>query len=132
MAKSPERQFFKACYEVALAILPNATYDHKPLKDVAYPFIEFGEVYLTPRATKSAILGQVSLTIHVFADKGRRVDVSDTLDKLFSGIRSIRLTESLLWHINLNDCHTRVIQDTSTNDVLYHGILEITADFFGN
>ena len=127
--KQPDQQFYDACFRLCLNNHYD-TYPIKPLEDVSYPFVEFGEALLIPRATKTAILGSVSLTLHVWGEGGKRKQISDIVNNLLMDIRGIKTTESLRWLVPLNQCNLQILQDTSTGTALWHGVLDITAQFY--
>lgn len=127
--KQPDQQFYDACFQLCLNNHYD-TYPYKPLEDVPYPFIEVGEAILIPRATKTAILGSVSLTLHVWGEGGKRKQVSDIVNNLLMEIKGIKTTESLRWLIPLNQCNLQILQDTSTGTALWHGVLDVTAQFY--
>ena len=129
MIKQPDQQFYDACYQKSLDNHYN-TYPIKPLEDIPYPFVEFGEVLLIPRATKTAILGIVSLTLHVWGEGSKRKQVSDIANNLLMELKGIKTTDTLRWLVPLNQCNLQILQDTSTGTALWHGILDVTAQFY--
>jgi hypothetical protein len=129
--KQPDQQFFDKCYMLATKhVSESSVYIQKPLQDVPYPFIEMGAAILIPRATKTAILGSVSLTMHVWGNGDDRIEISDIINNLLMDIKGIRSTESLRWLVPLNQCNIQLLQDTSTGTNLWHGVLDVTAQFY--
>lgn len=129
MMKQPDQQFYDACFQICL----NSGYDtypYKPLDDVPYPFVEVSEAILIPRATKTAILGNVSLTLHIWGEGAKRKQISDAANSLLMEIKEIKSTNSLRWLVLLDQCNIQLIQDTSTGTILWHGILDVTAKFY--
>lgn len=129
MIKQPDQQFYDACYQVCLNN-KYSTYPNKPLQDVPYPFVEVGEALLIPRATKTAVLGIVSLTLHVWGEGSKRKQVSDIVNNLLMEIKGIKTTDTLRWLVPLNQCNLQILQDTSTGTALWHGVLDVTAQFY--
>lgn len=129
MIKQPDQQFYDACFQICLDNDYNA-YPHKPLEDVSYPFVELGEAILIPRATKTAILGSVSLVLHVWGEGTKRKQVSDIVNNLLMDIKEIKATGSLRWLVPLDQCNIQLIQDTSIGTALWHGVLDVAAKFY--
>lgn len=129
MIKQPDQQFYDACFQKCLDN-NYSTYPYKPLNDIPYPFIEVGDALLIPKATKSALLGSVSLTLHIWCEGAKRRQASDIINTLLIAIKEIRNTETLRWLIPVNQCNMQIMQDTSTGTVLWHGVLEVTAQFY--
>ena len=129
--KQPDQQFYDACFRLAQRHVPEGSvYPNKPLEDAPYPFVEIGEALLIPRATKTAILGSVSLTLHVWGSSDNRIEISDIVNNLLMDIKGVKSTESLRWLVPLNQCNIQLLQDTSTGTNLLHGVLDVTAQFY--
>ena len=101
-------------------------YPFLPKDNVSYPFIVLGEVSLKPKATKSFSLGEASIFIHVWTNKESRKECESICQKISFACHEF--TEPHVW--TLLDGSTRVLADNSTNDTLWHGILDLTYKFY--
>lgn len=101
-------------------------YPFLPDEKAPYPFVVVGETSLNPKPTKSFSLGEVSVVVHVWARKDSRKECAKIMDDVFKDIRIFRSP-----HVRtLLDCSRRILADNSTNDVLRHGVLDLTYKFY--
>lgn len=99
-----------------------------PPEDTPYPFVYLGEVQQTDDANKTAVFGNVSVTIHVWHNNPKqRGTVSDMQLKIKKACRSIDHTPNFTWSVvHLSQ---RVITDTTTDAPLLHGVLDVEFKF---
>ena len=93
-------------------------YTYKQMNDVGYPFIEMSNMDTDRTVTKSGSLQTVNLSIDIWglAEKRReltniKASVIDILTKNFQ--------------VKESEIEDRILTDTSTTDVLLHGILVV-------
>lgn len=101
-------------------------YPFLPKEGTAYPFVVLGEVDLKPKATKSFSLGQSSIFIHIWTKKESRKECETMCQKI--GLACHKFTSPHIWI--LLDGSTRVLADNSTNETLWHGVLNLTYKFY--
>lgn len=93
-------------------------YPYKQMNDVGYPFIEMMNIETDRLSTKSGSLQTISLTIDIWGLASERKEVttikSMVLDLL---INNFQVKEA--------EIEDRVLPDTSTTDILLHGILVV-------
>lgn len=102
-------------------------YPFLPPEDVSYPFIVMGVTRTLPRATKSFLVGRVRLDVHVWGIVENRKWVSDTLGEIREISGQINQIDTREWL--LVSSVSEIVRDNSTNQVLYHGILELEYKF---
>ena len=99
-----------------------------PPEDTPYPFIYLADSQQTDTQTKSAVMGNVYQTIHVWHDNPRqRGTVSQMLLDIKKVCYKLEHTESFAWMImNMNQ---RILPDNTTKTPLLHGLLEVEFKF---
>ena len=97
-----------------------------PKEGTSYPFVVLGEAELRPKMTKSFSIGEVSIFIHVWTKKESRKECEQMCHKIANSCH--KFTSPHLWV--LLDGSTRVLADNSTNETLWHGILNLTYKFY--
>lgn len=102
-------------------------YTSLPSEDVVYPFVVMGLTRTLPRATKTRLIGDVRMDIHVWNVIDDRLWVSETIGAIRSICGQIRQTEGRQWFLKTSP--SDIVKDTSTDEVLYHGILELQFRF---
>lgn len=99
-----------------------------PLDDTPYPFVYLADCTESDQATKSEIVGEVSLTVKVWHDNPRqRGMVSSILADVKKICQSIEHTECYAW--NMQRPTQRILPDTTTKQPLLMGILEVGFKF---
>ncbi|MED4083871.1 hypothetical protein P4637_03205 [Halalkalibacterium halodurans] len=124
--KSPQQVIFDAVYAASLR-LGYATYDYLPAKDTAYPFVYVGEQFDQDLQTKTNIYGRVQQTVHIYHNYRRRRELTAMMDALKVEFRSLKESEG--FYITCRNINAQTIIDTSTPDVLLHGIIEVEFQF---
>ena len=96
-----------------------------PPEGTAYPFVYMGDCQQTDRNTKSAVIGNVYLTIHVWSnDPRQRGTLSGMMFEIKKICRALEITPSYSWDVM--DCQSQIIPDDTTKIPLMHGIINIT------
>lgn len=99
-----------------------------PPEDTPYPFVYLGEVQQTDDANKTAVFGNVSVTIHVWHNNPKqRGTVSDMQLKIKKACRSMNHTPNFAWSVR--NISQRIITDTTTAAPLLHGVLDVEFKF---
>lgn len=99
-----------------------------PPKDTPYPFIYLADSRQSDRKTKTAVIGSVYQTIHVWHNNPRQ---RGTVSKILLDIKKIcydlEHTASSPWMVvNINQ---RILPDDTTKTPLLHGLLEVEFKF---
>lgn len=100
------------------------TFDYLPPTNTKYPFIHLGEVTVIPIPTKNVWLGEATVTINVWGDGKDRKAITNIMDDLIKNLREVKH-----FKIMPKEIYTRVLKDTTTSNVLWHGILELKYKF---
>lgn len=99
-----------------------------PPEGTPYPFVYLGECQQTDDTNKSAVFGNVYMTIHVWHDNPKqRGNVSMMLAEIKSTCRRIGKTQHFSWHVQ--NITQRIMSDTTTKQPLLHGIVEVDFKF---
>ena len=119
-------------YTVILVALKEAGYDvyegRNPKEGTPYPFIMLGDNEQEDRPTKTAILGTVDQRIHVWSNNQRaRGTHSSMMAHIKEMCRRIERSSNFRWHAM--SVASRTISDTTTSEVLLHGIIDIVFHF---
>ena len=122
----PQQELFTAVLVELRKRYPDQVYDtFLPPEGTPYPFIYLADSNLTDRANKTAVFGTVSQTIHVWHDNPqRRGTVSQMLLQIKQICRHLEHTGNFSWSVQ--DLNQRICPDTTTNQPLLHGIVEVT------
>ena len=95
-----------------------------PPDGTPYPFIYLADSQQSDDANKTAVFGNVYQTIHVWHNNPRqRGTVSKMLLAIKSACRRLDHTENFAW--NVRNVNQRILPDTTTQQPLLHGLLEI-------
>ena len=99
-----------------------------PPEGTPYPFIYLADNQQTDIKTKSAVMGNVYQTIHVWHNNPRqRGTVSGMLLDIKKVCYKLEHTENYAWMIqNVNQ---RILPDNTTKTPLLHGLLEVEFKF---
>ena len=99
-----------------------------PPEGTPYPFIYLADSQQTDTQTKSAVMGNVYQTIHVWQNNPRqRGAVSQMLLDIKKVCYRLEHTENFAWMVrNINQ---RVLPDNTTKTPLLHGLLEAEFKF---
>lgn len=99
-----------------------------PPEGTPYPFIYLADSQQTDTQTKSAVMGNVYQTIHVWHNNPKqRGTVSEMLLDIKKVCYKLEDTENFAWMIqNMNQ---RILPDSTTKTPLLHGRLEVEFKF---
>lgn len=99
-----------------------------PPEGTPYPFIYLADNQQTDTQTKSAVMGKVYQTIHVWHNNPKqRGTVSEMLLDIKKVCYKLEHTENFAWMIrNVNQ---RILPDNTTKTPLLHGRLEVEFKF---
>ena len=124
----PQQEVFTRV-KLDLEALGFAVYDGAlPPEDTPYPFVYLGDCRQTDDANKSAVFGNVYLTIHVWHNNPKkRGTVSRMLLDIKTACRKIERTDNFAWYVI--DMTQRIITDNTTKSPLLHGVLEVEWKF---
>ena len=99
-----------------------------PPEDTPYPFIYLADSQQTDTQTKSAVMGNVYQTIHVWHDNPKqRGTVSQMLLDVKKVCYKLEHTENFAWMIQ--SVNQRIRPDNTTMTPLLHGLLEVEFKF---
>lgn len=101
-------------------------YPFLPKEGTSYPFVVVGETQLLPRITKSFSIGEVSVFVHVWTDKESRKKCQQMMSEITEACN--QFTSPHRWI--LLEGNSRIIADNSTNDTLWHGVLDLRYKFY--
>lgn len=124
----PQQEIFSRV-KIDLEALGHAVYDGVlPPDGTPYPFDYLGDCRQIDDANKSAVFGNVYLTIHVWHnDPKQRGTVSKMMLDIKSACRNIGRTKNFAWSVR--SINQRIIADYTTKSPLLHGVLEVEWKF---
>ena len=125
--KQPDQQLHDELIKRSNALGLTA-YPYLPEDGTPYPFMVVSYTQIIPQPTKSYLLGEVAARVDVWGRIDDRKLVSDWIGKLMSEYSRIRQIESTRWSMDLTS-PTQIIKDNSTEELLYHGILDLKFRF---
>lgn len=101
-----------------------------PPENTPYPFVYLADAIQTDMDLKGAVMGEVSITVHVWHDDPKaRGTVSDMMLRIKKRAREIERTKDRSWMIRNNLTSQRIIADTTTKAPLLHGIVSLNYYF---
>ena len=99
-----------------------------PPEGTPYPFIYLADSQQTDTQTKSAVVGNVYQTIHVWHNNPKqRGTVSQMLLDIKKVCYKLEHTENFAWQ--LRNVGQRILPDNTTGAPLLHGLLEVEFKF---
>lgn len=125
--KQPDQQLHDELIKRSNALGLTA-YPYLPEDGTPYPFMVVSYTQIIPQPTKSYLLGEVAARVDVWGRIDDRKLVSDWIGKLMAEYSKIRQIESTKWSMDLTN-PTQIIKDNSTEELLYHGILDLKFKF---
>lgn len=125
--KQPDQQLHDELIKRSNALGLTA-YPYLPEDGTPYPFMVVSYTQIIPQPTKSYLIGEVSARVDVWGRIDDRKLVSDWIGKLMAEYSKIRQIESTKWSMDLSS-PTQIIKDNSTEELLYHGILDLKFRF---
>ena len=127
MDKQPDQMVFDELFRLSEG-LGFDTYTFLPDLDAGYPFVEIGDTHLLPSPTKGLLYGRVTATVHVWHDVSNRKELSDIIGKLMQVFSTIHILGGLRFAMDRTST-SQIIKDNSTDEMLYHGILNLEFRF---
>ncbi|MEZ7549393.1 hypothetical protein O3627_10485 [Streptococcus sp. 27098_8_82] len=127
LSKQPDQQLHDELIKRSNALGLTA-YPYLPEDGTPYPFMVVSYTQITPQATKSYLIGEVSARVDVWGRVDDRKLVSDWIGKLMAEFSTIKLINGTRWSMDLTS-PTQIIKDNSTQELLYHGILDLKFKF---
>lgn len=120
----PQQELFSEL-QVKIKALGYDVYDGElPPDDTPYPFVYLADSRMTDMRSKTAVLGTVYQTIHVWhSNIRRRGDLSEMMAQIKRVCRLLHETKTFSW-----DCRSviqQILTDTTTTTPLLHGVLDV-------
>ena len=111
---------FKKAKELGVEV-----YDLLPDVDapVTYPFINMGDVITKGESLKDDLFQDVDLDVHIWGTRSQRKKVTDLSDELLNKLLPHKLV--------VKKTNVRVLADNSTNEILWHAVLNIYIEYRG-
>lgn len=125
--KQPDQQIHDELIKRSNALGLTA-YPFLPEEGTPYPFMVVGYTQILPRPTRSYLIGTVAVQVDIWAKVDDRKLVSDWIGKLMAEFSTIRQIDGTRWSMDLTS-PTEIIKDNSTQELLYHGILDLKFKF---
>ena len=125
--KQPDQQLHDELIKRSNALGLTA-YPYLPDDGTPYPFMVVSYTQIVPQPTKSYLIGEVSAQVDVWGRVDDRKLVSDWIGKLMAEYSKIRRIENTKWSMDLSS-PMQIIKDNSTEELLYHGILDLKFKF---
>lgn len=126
MMKSPQQTIYDAVFKASLDA-GFRTFDFLPAKDERYPFVYIGEQSDDDRVLKTAVLGEVRQTIHIYHKHTERGELAAMVDELRRRMWNLGKTEGKPF--TCTAASGQMIPDTTTGTPLLHGIIEAVFRF---
>lgn len=99
-----------------------------PPDGTPYPFVYLGDCLQDEDELKNAVIGNVSIKIHVWHNSTRqRGTVSGMLASIKRLCRTIERTQNFGWMVT--NVSQRIIPDNTTKTPLLHGVLDVDFKF---
>lgn len=95
-----------------------------PGLEAPYPFVVMGEIQEMMMPNKTANKRRFIFSYHIWGSSSQRTEVSEALNKLLFFIYEFRINKYVVL-LQKNTASKRILADNSTNDRLWHGILEL-------
>lgn len=124
----PQQELFTAIYSKLMTRFGEQAYDALPMdSNAVYPFVCMGEGYQSDTINKTAVHGTVRQTIHVWAQSHQRGTASAMMLDVKRIVRQVEHTDNFVWVVE--DLEQRVLTDTSTEQALIHGVIDVQTKF---
>ncbi|MDA5386955.1 phage capsid protein [Loigolactobacillus backii] len=125
MIKTIDQDLFDTLFKIS-TVLGYDTFDVRPPSSTAYPFVQIGDVHVTPRATKNVLVGSSFITIELFGDHTQRKLLSDMMGAIFMAAVNLRQLQGYRVAANISASSSRMSKDTSVpNTILWHGVIDL-------
>jgi hypothetical protein len=118
---NPQQDVYNTVFNVCAGLAD--TYEKLPSDTATYPFISMGETQLVANRNMTAIFANVFQTLDFYASDRQRGTLSELMFNAEKALRNIKETNNQM--VDVINVTVRVLTDTSTNNTLYHGILEL-------
>ena len=127
LIKQPDQQIHDELIKRS-NVLGLTAYPFLPPDGTPYPFMVVSYTQIVPQPTKSYLVGAVSAQVDVWGKIDDRKLVSDWIGKLMTEFSTIKQINRTRWSMDLSS-PTQIIKDNSTQEMLYHGILDLKFKF---
>ena len=125
--KEPDQQIYDKIYN---RLLDNGieVYDFLPDLDAKYPFVVMGETQLLPQATKSFLIGRVTISLHIWQNNGDRRSVTEMIGSIRRELSKIEEIDGRAFIFDRQST-SQIFVDNSTDETLLHGVMDLEFKF---
>ncbi|WP_333603538.1 hypothetical protein [Lactobacillus acetotolerans] len=123
--RSPSQEIYDYFFKVSKT-LGYDTYDHLPIDDVSYPFVNIAETQLVSDFSKTSLNGTIILAINVWGTYKQRLKVSTMCDAIHHQAIGHIDTDNYHFFAHVNAHSINLIEDNSVPDTSFiHGIMSL-------
>ena len=103
----------------------NNVFDHRPMTETAYPFIDFQDFQTNFGSTKNGMTATASATINVWDTEDNRKNVSNICNDLIRQLLTIREFYGYPVAIKMSGTSFRIIKDTTVKPYIWRGLINL-------
>lgn len=123
-------EVFKICKRLGYDVFP-----YRPSNEVNYPFVYIGQTIEVPRATKSTVIGEIEITVHIYGNEDSRAIVAQMKGEILQAIRHLKTTDNYCWSITNNTTQPVTMLEQNANQApqlppLWHVVLPINIKYY--
>ena len=124
--KSLDQAIHDKLWSVSAGFVGNKNvFEHRPMTETAYPFIDFQDFQTNFDGTKNGLTATASATINVWDTKYNRKNVSDICNDL---IRQLLTTREFFGYpvaLKMNGTNFTITKDTTVKPYIWRGLINL-------
>ena len=124
--KSLDQAIHDKLWSVSAGFVGNKNvFEHRPMTETAYPFIDFQDFQTNFDSTKNGLTATASATINVWDTEDNRKIVSDICNDLIRQLLTTREFYGYPVAIKMSGTSFRIIKDTTVKPYIWRGLINL-------
>ena len=124
--KSLDQAIHDKLWSVSAGFVGNKNvFEHRPMTETAYPFIDFQDFQTNFGSTKNGLTATASATINVWDTEDNRKNVSDICNDLIRQLLTTREFYGYQVAIKMSGTSFRIIKDTTVKPYIWRGLINL-------
>lgn len=128
MSKTAEQAIHDKLWQIVSSLVGGKVYESRPMNDVGYPFVDFGDFLASFGGTKNGTTALVSVDLNIWDTEDKRKTVSEIGESVFRQAMTLKEVFGYPVSLRVSDSYLQVIQDRTVTPPIWRCMVHLEFD----